>query len=138
MNAPHFSMLKRALKITSNLKISISFRANPDGILIRNPGFRQRNLRLCSLVFRFSHSACEDNMIKSAKTVLVLSTLALLSACGTDPGERALTGGAAGAAGGAAIGAAFGNPIAGAVVGGVAGAGTGALTSKNQVSLDPK
>ncbi len=77
-------------------------------------------------------------MIKSAKTVLVLSTLALLSACGTDPGERALTGGAAGAAGGAAIGAAFGNPIAGAVVGGVAGAGTGALTSKNQVSLDPK
>jgi len=77
-------------------------------------------------------------MTKPATTVLILSTLALLSACGTDPSERAVTGGAAGAAGGAAIGAAFGNPLAGAVVGGVAGAGTGLLTSKDQVSLDPK
>lgn len=71
-----------------------------------------------------------------AKYILLFSTLALLSACGTDPGERALSGAGIGAAGGAVTGAAFGNPLAGAVVGGVAGAATGAFTSPRQINLD--
>lgn len=75
-------------------------------------------------------------MVSVKNIVLLASTLALLSACGTDPGERALSGAGIGAAGGAATGAVFGNPLAGAVVGGVAGAATGILTKPDQVNLD--
>lgn len=71
-----------------------------------------------------------------AKFLLIATTLAMLSACGTDPGERALSGAGIGAAGGAVTGAAFGNPLAGAVVGGVAGAATGAFTKPDQINLD--
>jgi len=60
-----------------------------------------------------------------------------LSACGTSPGCRALTGAGIGAAGGAALGAIGGNPAAGAIAGGVAGAAVGGLTSPNQVSAGP-
>jgi hypothetical protein len=74
--------------------------------------------------------------MKPIKTVLILSTLAILTACGTDPGERALSGAGIGAAGGAATGAVFGNPLAGAVVGGVAGGATGLLTRPDQIDLD--
>ncbi len=74
--------------------------------------------------------------MKSITHFSCAALLLLLSACGTDPGERALSGGAIGAGSGAAIGAAFGNPIAGAVVGGVAGAATGVMTSPNQIDLD--
>lgn len=74
--------------------------------------------------------------MKSAKAVLVLSALALLSACGTDPGHRALTGAGIGAAGGAVGGALLGNPAAGAVIGGAAGAATGAFTSPRQIDLN--
>jgi osmotically inducible lipoprotein OsmB len=58
-----------------------------------------------------------------------------LSACGTQPSDRALSGGGIGAAGGAVIGALGGAPLAGALVGGAAGAAAGALTSPNQVDL---
>ena len=74
--------------------------------------------------------------MRSIKAVLIISSLALLSGCGTDPGERALSGAGIGAAGGAATGAVFGNPLAGAVVGGVAGAATGLLTKPDQINLD--
>ncbi len=74
--------------------------------------------------------------MKPITTLSLLAVLVTLSACGTDPGERALSGAGIGAAGGAATGAVFGNPLAGAVVGGVAGAATGLLTSPNQVNLD--
>jgi osmotically inducible lipoprotein OsmB len=82
------------------------------------------------------HKRQEEIAMVRAKHILVLSALALLAACGTDPGERALSGAGIGAAGGAVTGAAFGNPLAGAVVGGVAGAATGGLTKPSQINLD--
>ena len=61
-----------------------------------------------------------------------------LSACGTTPGERAVSGGLIGAGAGAAIGAATGNPAAGAVIGGVSGAVVGAVTDPCDLNLgDP-
>ena len=61
-----------------------------------------------------------------------------LSACGTTPGDRAVSGGLLGAGAGAAIGSLSGNAGAGAVIGGVAGAATGALTDPCSVNLgDP-
>ena len=63
------------------------------------------------------------------------ASLLTLSACGTDPGDRALSGAAIGAAGGAATGAMFGNPLAGAAIGAEVGGVTGAVTSPGQVDL---
>jgi phage tail tape-measure protein len=63
--------------------------------------------------------------------------MGVLTACGTQPKERATGGAAAGAATGAGIGA-LGGPVgalAGAAIGGGAGAVTGAATSPNQVDL---
>ena len=60
-----------------------------------------------------------------------------LAACGTDPGDRTVSGGLLGAGAGAAIGAAAGNPAAGAVIGGVGGAAIGATTSPRQLDLGP-
>lgn len=69
---------------------------------------------------------------------LVLPVAGLLVACGTRPGERALTGGALGAAAGAAITAATGGTVwAGALIGGAAGAIGGAATSPRRVYLGP-
>ena len=59
-----------------------------------------------------------------------------LAGCGTNPGERAVTGGLLGAGAGAAIGAAAGNPAAGAAIGGAVGAIGGAATSPCDVDLD--
>ncbi len=61
-----------------------------------------------------------------------------LSACGTTPGDRAVSGGLIGAGAGAVIGSQFGNPVAGAVVGGVAGAATGALTDPCDLNLEKR
>ncbi len=59
-----------------------------------------------------------------------LAGLALLTAaCGNNPTDRALTGGAIGAGTGAVVGSTVGAPIAGAVVGGAAGAVVGAATT---------
>ncbi len=70
--------------------------------------------------------------------VLVLPVVGLLVACGTRPGERALTGGALGAAAGAAITAATGGTVwAGALIGGAVGAIGGAATSPRHVNLGP-
>lgn len=68
---------------------------------------------------------------------LILAAVAMfaLSACGTTPGDRAVSGGLIGAGTGAVIGSQFGNPVAGAVVGGVAGAATGALTDPCALNL---
>jgi hypothetical protein len=59
-----------------------------------------------------------------------------LVACGTDPGQRALSGGGIGA--GAGVGAALlGAPLLPAIlVGGAIGAATGAATSPKQINLD--
>jgi osmotically inducible lipoprotein OsmB len=70
--------------------------------------------------------------------VMVLSVGVLaLSACGSSPGCRAVTGAGIGAAGGAVVGALAGSPLTGAVAGGLAGAAVGGLTSPNQVSAGP-
>jgi len=61
---------------------------------------------------------------------LVLSLLTLLSACGGDPGTRAVTGGLMGAGAGAGISALTGGrPATGALIGGGVGAVGGAVTS---------
>jgi len=73
--------------------------------------------------------------MKRAITILSLSGLLALTACGETQGERALSGGLIGAGGGAAAGALMGNPAAGALVGGAAGAATGAFTSPRQIDL---
>jgi len=67
--------------------------------------------------------------------ISILAAAAIsLSACGTTPGCRAVTGAGLGAAGGAVLGAIGGNPLAGAAAGGVAGAAVGGLTRPDQVS----
>jgi osmotically inducible lipoprotein OsmB len=80
-----------------------------------------------------THFAEEVTMrVHAPPAILVVGSL-VLSACGTSPGSRALTGAGIGAAGGAALGALGGNPAAGAVAGAAAGAAVGGLTSPNQV-----
>lgn len=64
------------------------------------------------------------------KSLLLMSVAALtLSACGTSPTERTLSGGAIGAGLGAGTSAIMGgSPWTGAAIGGAAGAVTGAVT----------
>jgi hypothetical protein len=63
-------------------------------------------------------------------SLAILATMGLaLAACGSTPGERALTGGLIGAGGGAAIGSLSGNAGAGALIGGAVGAVGGAVTA---------
>ncbi len=52
-----------------------------------------------------------------------------VAACGNNPTDRALTGGAIGAGTGAVVGSTMGSPVAGAVVGGLGGAAIGAATT---------
>ena len=75
--------------------------------------------------------------MKAMPTAILIGTMSLLAACGTQPSERTGGGAAAGAATGAGIGALGGPPGAaiGALVGAGAGAATGAATSPNQVNL---
>jgi len=73
--------------------------------------------------------------IKAIALGAALTTALALSACGTTPGDRALSGGLLGAGAGAAIGSVTGSAGAGAVIGGVAGAAAGALTSPCDVDL---
>lgn len=69
-------------------------------------------------------------------TFLLLTVLSFLSACGTSPGERALSGAGIGAGVGAVGGALAGaNPVAGAVVGGAVGAAVGAVVKQGQIDL---
>lgn len=73
------------------------------------------------------------------KRMVVVAGLAAatlgLAACGTQPGERALSGGAIGAGTGAAAGAIAGSPATGALIGGAIGAIGGAVTSPRDVYL---
>lgn len=77
------------------------------------------------------------NTTKRFISCLLMSALVLsTAACGTDPGERALTGGGIGA--GVGVGAAvLGAPLVPALlVGGAVGAATGAITSPDAVNFD--
>jgi len=72
-----------------------------------------------------------------AASAALMAALAL-AACGTTPGDRAVSGGLLGAGAGAAIGSLSGNAGAGAVIGGVGGAAVGALTDPCTLDLgDP-
>jgi uncharacterized membrane protein len=69
---------------------------------------------------------------------LALATAACvaLAACGTNPGDRAVSGAALGAGAGLAIGAIAGAPLLGAaVIGAGAGAVAGAVTDPNKINL---
>jgi len=75
-------------------------------------------------------------MLLSRQIVLIVACLALLSACGRRPVDRAISGGAIGAGVGAVAGAVVGgNPGTGAVVGGAVGAAAGGLTTKRTIYL---
>lgn len=76
------------------------------------------------------------------RTTLLSATVVAafaLSACGTSPGERALTGAGLGAAAGAVVGGVTGGSVGtGAVVGAVAGGVVGAATTKDDIDMgDP-
>ncbi len=67
---------------------------------------------------------------------LVTAACLALAACGTNPTDRAVTGGALGAGAGLAIGAVAGAPLLGAaVIGGAAGAVAGAVTDPHKVNF---
>ncbi|MEL6794483.1 MAG: hypothetical protein AAFU55_11220 [Pseudomonadota bacterium] len=66
-----------------------------------------------------------------------LLIVVFLSACGTRPGERALSGGGIGAGLGAVGTAIVGGPVvAGAAVGAAAGAVVGAVSDPDKIRLD--
>lgn len=73
-------------------------------------------------------------MSKIAYAALLTGLAFVISGCGNNPTDRALTGGAIGAGTGAVVGSTVGNPIAGAVVGGLGGAAIGAATTPNRYS----
>jgi len=66
---------------------------------------------------------------------LALPALLALSGCGTNPGDRMLSGSMLGAAGGAVIGAATGSAATGAAIGAVSGAVIGGATSPCDLDL---
>ena len=68
-------------------------------------------------------------MISLTSVALVTGLGLAFAACGNNPTDRALTGGAIGAGTGAVVGSTMGAPVAGAVVGGLGGAAIGAATT---------
>ncbi|MBI3677690.1 MAG: hypothetical protein HY243_13860 [Proteobacteria bacterium] len=75
---------------------------------------------------------------KSAALPLALATGLALSGCGTDRGDRTVSGGLIGAGTGAVIGSLYGHAGTGAIIGGLGGALIGAATNPNMINLgDP-
>jgi len=67
-----------------------------------------------------------------------LTSILMLAGCGTDPGDRAVSGGMIGAGAGAIIGAATGTAATGAAIGALSGAAIGAATDPCDLDLgDP-
>lgn len=76
--------------------------------------------------------------LKKLTLCAALTSALTLAACGTNPGDRAVSGGLLGAGAGAAIGSVTGSAGKGALIGGIAGAAVGALTSPCDLNLgDP-
>jgi osmotically inducible lipoprotein OsmB len=72
----------------------------------------------------------------SSRLAVLLAVSALaLAGCGTNPGDRGLSGAAIGGATGAVVGAMVGAPLAGAAIGAGVGAVAGAATSPSQIDL---
>jgi osmotically inducible lipoprotein OsmB len=78
------------------------------------------------------HKEAKMSFTNMAPLAALVSLGLLTAACGNNPTDRALTGGAIGAGTGAVVGSTVGAPIAGAVVGGAAGAVVGAATTPEQ------
>jgi len=75
-------------------------------------------------------------MSKLQHTMVAITALTLLAACGQSTGDRALSGAGIGAGVGAVGGAVLGgDPVDGALIGGAVGGATGALTSSKDVNL---
>lgn len=72
---------------------------------------------------------------KAARFALCAGAALVLAGCGTDPGERAVSGGMLGAGAGAIIGAMTGNPATGAAIGALSGAALGAVTDPCTLDL---
>lgn len=73
---------------------------------------------------------------KAAINAIWMAGALALVACGTAPGERALSGAGIGAGAGAALGAVTGMSVTtGAAIGAAAGAAAGGLTDRDQVDL---
>jgi osmotically inducible lipoprotein OsmB len=66
--------------------------------------------------------------MKSLVIGAVMVSALAMTACGTNPGDRAASGALIGAGAGAAIGAATGSAATGAAIGAVSGAAIGAVT----------
>src|SRR5260221_7000582 len=82
----------------------------------------------CATRFQPEPRTGKGNMSINLKTLsasAVLAAALALSACGTTPGDRAVSGGLLGAGAGAAIGSLSGNAGAGAVIGGLGGGAVG-------------
>lgn len=73
--------------------------------------------------------------MKKLSIALLLSSVLVLSACGSDKNDRALGGAAIGAGTGAIVGSWVGAPGTGALVGASVGATTGALTDPETINL---
>jgi len=74
--------------------------------------------------------------MKPSSNILVIALTLSLTACGTTPAERGLSGAGLGAAAGAAGAAIAGGSLAsGAAIGAAAGAVAGALTDEEDVDL---
>ncbi len=71
------------------------------------------------------------------RTIALAATACVaLAACGTNPGDRAVSGAALGAGAGLAIGAVAGAPLLGAaIIGAGAGAVAGAVTDPHKVNF---
>jgi len=67
--------------------------------------------------------------------VLIVASGLLVAGCGSNPGDRAMSGGVMGAGVGALAGAAVGMPLTGAIFGGALGATAGALSDPSQIYL---
>jgi hypothetical protein len=77
-------------------------------------------------------------IFKSFAATAALTAALALGACGTTPGDRAVSGGLLGAGAGAAIGSLSGNAGTGAIIGGIGGAAVGAVTDPCTLNLgDP-
>jgi hypothetical protein len=68
-------------------------------------------------------------MLRISSLAIVAGAAMAAAACGDNPTDRALTGGAVGAGTGAVVGSTVGHPVGGAVVGGLGGAAVGAATT---------
>jgi osmotically inducible lipoprotein OsmB len=101
----------------------VFFRGNPRGrkALRRSNSHRHREPVI---------NRRQSMSFKTLMPVAAIVSLGLMTAaCGNNPTDRALTGGAIGAGTGAIVGSTVGAPIAGAVVGGLGGAAIGAATT---------